>query len=255
MQGYDILMLGVMAVAVIRGYSKGLAWQVSSIAAILLSYFVAYRFKDRLSPHIDMADPWRGLVAMMVLFVGTSLIIWFIFQNIRGAIEKAKLRDFDKQLGAIFGGIKGAAWCTVITVVALTFLQPGMSEQIVHSRSGGYIARIISSSKRLIPSEVQEVVQPYLQRAEEQLQERAEQSASELAQDWELVDPWNQDSRTQPGIGHSPPTQSTDPPATVDDSWFRQPSRNDPLGEFSNNAGQYRQFRIKTRRPRLLPDP
>ena len=241
MQGYDILMLGVMAIAVIRGYSKGLAWQISSIASIVLSYFVAYRFKDRLAPHLEMADPWRGLVAMMILFVGTSLVIWFIFHNIRGAIEKAKLKDFDKQLGAIFGGIKGAAWCTAITVVALTFLQPGMSQQIVGSKSGGYIARIIASSKRLIPQEVQQVVQPYIQRAEEQLQERAVQPTTGVAQDWGASEPWNPGAPAQPGLGQTPQPQTTQPSSTVDDSWFRQPSRSneqDPLSEFSNNGGQ-----------------
>ena len=94
MQGYDILMIGVMGFAIVRGYSKGLAWQISSLASIFVSYFVAYKFKDRITPMIDLADPWRGLVGMMVLFVGTSLVIWFIFQNIRGAIEKAKFQGF-----------------------------------------------------------------------------------------------------------------------------------------------------------------
>lgn len=236
MQGYDMLMIGVMAIAVIRGYSKGLAWQISSIASIVASYFVAYRFKERVAPHIDMADPWRGLVAMMILFVGTSLIIWFVFQNIRGAIEKAKLKDFDHQLGAIFGGVKGAAWCTAITIAALTFLQPGMSQQIVNSRSGGYIARILSNSKRLIPHEVQQVVQPYIQRAEEQLQDRVETDPSGEFQDWAPIDQWNQ----QQPIFEPPPqqTQQSPPASTVDDSWFRPnaPSQQDPVTEFSNNG-------------------
>ena len=144
MQGYDLLMLGVMAIAVFRGYTKGLAWQISSIASILVSYFVAYRFKDQVATMIEMPDPWRGLVAMMALFIGTSFVIWIIFQTIRGAIEKAKLKDFDKQLGAIFGGVKGAAWCTVLTLLSLTFLGQATSQQIVNSYSGGYIARLLA---------------------------------------------------------------------------------------------------------------
>lgn len=225
MQGYDILMLGVMAIAVLRGYTRGLAWQISSIASIVASYIVAYRFKDRVTPHIEMADPWRGLVAMMILFVGTSLVIWIVFQNIRGAIEKAKLKDFDKQLGAIFGGIKGAAWCTAITIVALSFLAPGMSRQIVDSRSGGYIARIIASSKRLIPDEVQQVVQPYIKRAEEQLQDRTPPSPPEsgMAQDGL---PWST-SPTEPSwpqYGTSESSRPSPQAPQVDDSWFHQGS-------------------------------
>ena len=252
MQGYDILMLGVMAIAVIRGYSKGLAWQISSIASILVSYFVAYRFKDRLAVHIEMADPWRGLVAMMVLFVGTSLVIWVIFQNIKGGIEKAKLKDFDHQLGAIFGGVKGAAWCTAITIVALSFLQPGMSQQIVNSRSGGYIARILSNSKRLIPSEVQQVVQPYIERAENQLQDRNEQQLNDgfapiedgMGQAYPPqagYPPQPQPQPSYPSQPQSPPSQQ--PSSTVDDSWFRgsnTTANQDPLGELSNSGHSYR---------------
>jgi len=191
MQAYDILMLGVLALATIRGYIKGLAWQISSIASILVSYIVAYRFRGRLAAHIEMPDPWRNLVAMLVLFVGTSLVIWFLFRNVKGAIEKANLRDFDQQLGAIFGAVKGAAWCTVITLFAVSLLQPDMSQQVVESRSRGYIARILASSKTIIPSQVQEVIQPYIQRAEIRLQDRrvVEQSgrpeaSSESSQDW-----------------------------------------------------------------------
>jgi membrane protein required for colicin V production len=216
MQGYDIVMLGVMAIAIFRGYSKGLAWQISSIASIVISYYIAYRFKDRVATVIDMPDPWNGLVAMMLLFVGSSLVIWFMFQSIRGAIEKAKLKDFDQQLGAIFGGIKGAVWCTVITLVALSFLQPQMSQQIVKSRSGGYIARLIASSKTIIPREIQQVIQPYIQRAEDQLQDRAE-------------------------VG-TPPSDTTaeEDPGAIDD-WYDESNRGaDPLTELSKTDDDWR---------------
>jgi len=256
MQGYDILMLGVMAVAIMRGYSKGLAWQISSIASIAASYFVAYRFKDQVTPMIDLADPWRGLVAMMILFVGTSLVIWFVFHNIRGAIEKAKLKDFDHQLGAIFGGVKGAAWCTVITIVALSFLTPGMSQQIVGSHSGGYIARLLANSKRIIPAEVQQVVQPYIQRAEEQLQDRVDNA---ILQDGEPSYPWqqlgqasddalleqnrleNEWNQQQFGQWQQPGYRPTQPqpqyPPQDNSEAYR--SGTDPLQDFSNNGQPY----------------
>lgn len=245
MQGYDILMLGVMAIAIMRGYSKGLAWQISSIASIVASYFVAYRFKGRLAPHIELADPWRGLVAMMLLFVGTSLVIWFIFQRIRGGIEKAKLKDFDHQLGAIFGGVQGAAVCTAITIVALSFLAPGMSQTIVNSRSGGYIARLVSNSKVIIPQEVQQVVQPYIRRAEQQLQDRIEQPGDSVVEDWFPTDSW--EDRSGAVLPSQPPAQQPQPfqppVGSTDDSWFyNRNSGQDPLGEFSNSENTDRRF-------------
>lgn len=229
MQGYDIAMLVVMVFAIFRGYAKGLAWQIASIASIVISYFVAYRFKEQVAQMIDLADPWRGLIAMMVLFVGSSLVIWFIFQNIRASIEKAKLKDFDQQLGAIFGGVKGAAWCTVITLVALSFLAPTMSQQIVNSRSGGYIARMLASSKSVIPQEIQQVVQPYIQRAEQQLQERVGDpgAGGEIVNGWDAT-AW--EIPTEPVPAATPAETQPD-----EDGWFgnSSESRPDPLRQFN----------------------
>lgn len=183
MQGYDLVMIAVMLLAIVRGYSKGLAWQISSIASIFVSYFVAYRFRDLVAPMIDMPAPWRGTVSMLILFVATSLVIWLLFQSIRGAIEKAKLKDFDQQLGAIFGGVKGAIWCTVITLISLTFLGQSVSDHIVRSQSGGYIARFLANSKKLMPPDVQQVIQPYIEQAENKLQDRVTMPVSDPLQE------------------------------------------------------------------------
>ena len=188
MQGYDLLMLGVMLIAIVRGYSKGLAWQISSIASIVVSFFVSYRFKDVVATMIEMPDPWRGAVAMMALFVGSSLIIWLIFQSIRGAIEKAKLRDFDQQLGAIFGGVKGAAWCTALTLLALTFLGQSTSQHIVNSHSGGYIARLVANSKKLMPPDIRQIIQPHIEHAENKLEERLPQENLDWPAEMEFPD-------------------------------------------------------------------
>ena len=242
MQGYDILMLGVMALAIFRGYSKGLAWQISSIASIVISYYVAYQFKDRLAPMVEMPEPWPGLVAMMGLFVASSLVIWLISQSVRGAIEKAKLKDFDQQLGAIFGGVKGAVWCTAITLAALTFLGHGMSEQIVNSRSGGYIARLLASSKRIVPGEIQSVVQPYIRHAEEKLQDRVEPNVPPPRQAGGPL-------AGLPGFGSQPqntqqpqPQQQPFPQPQEPEVYWRTegtPAK-DPLTDFSNNGESWR---------------
>ena len=106
MQIYDILMLAILALATWRGYRKGLVWQIAWIASIGISYFVAYRFRDQVAHYITLDDPWRKLVAMLVLYSASSLVIWFIFQNVKRVIERAKLKEFDQQLGAILGLVK-----------------------------------------------------------------------------------------------------------------------------------------------------
>ncbi len=173
MQTYDIIMLAVLAIATFRGYRQGLVWQIASIASIVISYFVAYRFRDQVAVYIQMDEPWRTLAAMLALYVASSLVIWFVFQNVKGVIERAKLKDFDRQLGAIFGAVKGAILCVIITLFAVCLLQPGVTQQIANSRSGGYIAGVFDKTKTFIPPELHQILAPYLQKVEDRLQRRS----------------------------------------------------------------------------------
>src|SRR5262245_13667643 len=59
MQAYDILMLIVLALAIVWGAWKGLAWQIASIASIGLSYFVALHFRLPLARVINASPPWN----------------------------------------------------------------------------------------------------------------------------------------------------------------------------------------------------
>ena len=50
---YDIIMLVVILGAVAFGYWKGFAWQVASLAAIIVSYFVALKFREPVAQYIE----------------------------------------------------------------------------------------------------------------------------------------------------------------------------------------------------------
>ena len=65
MQIYDIIMILVLVGATIFGAYKGLAWQIASLSAIVLSYVVACRFREPVSEMIDaaprtMKKMWRA---------------------------------------------------------------------------------------------------------------------------------------------------------------------------------------------------
>ena len=44
---------------------------------------------------------------MLVLYIVTSLAIWFLFRMVSGIVNRVKLREFDRQMGALFGLAKG----------------------------------------------------------------------------------------------------------------------------------------------------
>ena len=49
MQWYDVVMICVLVGATVFGAIKGIAWQIASLASIVLSYFVSFAFSDPLA--------------------------------------------------------------------------------------------------------------------------------------------------------------------------------------------------------------
>lgn len=164
METYDILMLIVIAAAGLFGAIKGFAWQLASIASIVVSYIVAYRFREPLSQSIVAEPPWNLFLAMLILFIGTSLVIWVAFNMVRKTIDRLKLKEFDRQIGALFGLLKGSLYCTLITLFAVTLMGETVREQIVASKSGRFIARHLDKNESVIPPEIHRFLGPYLER-------------------------------------------------------------------------------------------
>ncbi len=59
MDWYDILMIAVLAGATLLRAWKGMAWQLASLASLVLSYFLALRFSTQLAP--SLVPPRRGI--------------------------------------------------------------------------------------------------------------------------------------------------------------------------------------------------
>jgi membrane protein required for colicin V production len=171
MQTYDIIMLVVIASATIFGAIKGFAWQVASLASIVASYFVANYFRNDVAKMINAEPPWNMFLAMLLLYFGSSLIIWMAFRMISTSIDKIKLKEFDRQLGAGFGLIKGAALCCILTMFAMTLLGRKQQQAIATSKSGQYIGRILSSAGSILPDEVKQVIGPMIANVNKQLEE------------------------------------------------------------------------------------
>lgn len=159
---YDILMLIVFVGAIFFGWWKGLAWQVASLASVVVSYFVAYSFHGAVSPYLEIGYPWNKFGAMLILFLGTSLVIWIGFGYVRNSIDKMKLDGFDHQAGAFLGAFKGGLLCMVATLFAVTLLPDSFSNSVIHSRSGNFLARSLNQLSMAVPQEIHAVLEPRL---------------------------------------------------------------------------------------------
>ena len=100
MQIYDVLMLVVLVAATIFGMWKGMAWQIASLASLVLSYFIALQFADQLAPKFAgiAPPPLNKFVAMLAIYMATSFVIWNLFRFVSGVdrpSETRKLRPPD----------------------------------------------------------------------------------------------------------------------------------------------------------------
>ena len=162
MSVYDIVMLVIFFGAVIFGFRKGLAWQVASLLSIVLSYFVAVNFRGPVAALISAQEPWNQFAAMLILFLGTSLVVWTVFASFSRNIKKMNLGGFDRQAGAILGGFKGAILCMLVTVFAVSLFQ-STSDMVHNSKSGYYVVSGIRQFARFTPSELAPYLEPHIQ--------------------------------------------------------------------------------------------
>jgi len=164
MVAYDFLMLAILAGAILWGVYKGMAWQVASFASLVASYFVSMQLREPVAEALGLQPPWGNLAAMLGLYMATSLVIWVVFSMINKTLKNFELKDWDRQVGAGLGLVKGVLLCIIVTMFAVALTKDGSRQQIVQSKSGFYITKVIHNLHGVMPAEVNEVVGPFVER-------------------------------------------------------------------------------------------
>ena len=108
---------------------------------------------------------------MLVIYLVTSLVVWLLFRFVAGFMDRIKLRDFDHQVGGLFGFVKGVLLCLAITFFALG-LSDTLREHILTTRSGHYMALFLNKAEAIMPPEIHQVLDPYVNKMEQRLDPR-----------------------------------------------------------------------------------
>ena len=169
MQIYDLIMITVLIAAMVFGAWKGFVWQLASLASLVVSYFVALRFSNDLAPYLSGQEPLNRFLAMLLIYVGCGLVIWILFRMLSGLIDRVKLKEFDRQMGAVTGLAKGGLLCVAITFFAVSLSGDSFRQSILESRSGCYIGHFIERLDSIMPKGMHEVVHPILERLDTEL--------------------------------------------------------------------------------------
>jgi membrane protein required for colicin V production len=152
MHTFDIILLSALVGATLFGFAKGVMWQIAWLAALLASYFAAMKFGPSVAPLVGD----RRYTAMLIVYVATNLLIWVVYHQLRDVIGRLKLREFDRQIGALLGFALGVLLCVTITFFALMLSGEEQQDAILASRGGDMAARAIVRMKQATPDEVHE---------------------------------------------------------------------------------------------------
>ena len=150
LQLYDIFVLILLGIMTFWGGMRGIFSQLASIAALVVAWLGASNYYGVISSLIPLDDPWRDTVAMLALFFILLLAIRFAVRMVRGVVHQTVLKEFDRQLGALLGLLKGGVICLLVTFFAVT---GGDSTRnlVVGSPSGRFMVRVISSIQQYVP--------------------------------------------------------------------------------------------------------
>jgi membrane protein required for colicin V production len=167
-ESYDIVMLAVLVLCTVFGAWKGMAWQLAALASVVVSAAVAIHVSGPVASFVKLEPPWNRIIAMLVLYLATSAAIWLLFRFVAKIIDRVRLKEFDRQAGALFGAAKGVLWCLVITFFVVT-LSESARQSVLHSRSGYYTALLIQRARPLLPEEVRELLGQYIDQLDRKL--------------------------------------------------------------------------------------
>jgi membrane protein required for colicin V production len=158
---FDIVTLVIIGIAAYRGSQKGFLWQLATIAGIVFCFLFAGQFSVALAPMLKIEPPLSRWVSIFILYIVSSLIAYGLASGLRKGLEKVRFEDYDEHLGGIFGAVKGAVFCIVLTFFGVT-LSASVKESIMTSFTGYASAWFLMQVEPVLPEEFKNVIAPYV---------------------------------------------------------------------------------------------
>jgi membrane protein required for colicin V production len=217
---YDMFALILLGVMLMFGAWKGMAWQIAQFASYVGSWYVAVNFSSTFAPMIGADPPWNRLIAMLVLFLGTSLLIWSVFSWISKLIDKVRLKDWDRQAGALLGLINGVLLFVVITFFGV-MLSHSVQEKIFESTSGHFVSKRILKVTPFLPVKIREALSGFIDDYAEAVEDLPDEQPLLFESDEDELsgDDIPEDAVVDNSSVMAPPTE-TNSGASGDDSLF-----------------------------------
>lgn len=164
---YDGVMALIVFFTVVHGYWKGAAWQIAPIMSLVLGYMIAMPMSVT-TAHYFGDPPQNRLFALVSIYIGVALIVYLMVRSFRAGIEKAKLTEFDRHIGALLGFVKGVLVTLAATIILLIYSTTAR-DLILKSESSTIAAKIINAVYPILPQALHTLLRPYLVQLKDEL--------------------------------------------------------------------------------------
>ena len=158
---YDVIVIGILAYTTIRGAMKGVIWQIAAIAGLVLCLVFAESISAAAGPYVHLEPPLNNWVVMFGAYLVFSFASFAVARMLTEWLDKIKFGDFNRHLGAIFGFVKGAVICLVLTFFIVT-VSDDAREMLRHSRSGRVAAIVMDRLHPVMPQQLHEALNKYI---------------------------------------------------------------------------------------------
>jgi len=258
---YDGVMALIVFYTLVHGYFRGAAWQVAPILSLVLGYMIAMPMSVTMAQYFG-PPPLNRLFALVTIYILVSTTVYLLVRSFREGVEKAKLTEVDRHLGAILGGVKGVLVTLVSTCVLLIYF-PSMRDVVLQSESSSIAARMIGRIYPILPKAMHSLLDPYLKRLDEQLPIDMEDDGFQNAQRKPaprlapiLDDPEPNPFRLEPTSPFPDTVPETAPRATAARRQMRSsPEPLDSAPEFLPPAPTSRTTNLRSSEPFEEPEP
>jgi membrane protein required for colicin V production len=124
MNALDMVVLAVILLSALFGFTRGLVKEALSIAAWIgagfaAAYGLAYVIPSRLVPRGPLAE----FIAVGVLFLVTLVVLSFVGSMLSAQVRQSTLSAIDRTLGLLFGVLRGAL-LVCLGYIALSWAVP-----------------------------------------------------------------------------------------------------------------------------------
>lgn len=114
----DILIAIPLLYFVYKGWSRGLAFEIASLAGVIAGAYAAVHFSQWVADMLGLDGENAILTAFFITFVGVVALAFLLGKAVEGALKMTHLSIVNRLVGALFGMLK----CLCILSVVLSWI-------------------------------------------------------------------------------------------------------------------------------------